>query len=548
MTSTVYSTAAIVKPYIRANGFPYSTTSEFNTGSMTDLNFVVVDMYDHNHLESVKYNLSYRLRRWTPENFPAAVYQSYSAKYDLSWFNFQATSMVMNRRDERQITQPHESYRRSHIRQYTAQHDTNGIWFNDDFIAEDDIIDDLQDELVYSELMDETIWTDDAEEIELVHPHRNRTSTAYATEAYINDHLTRCSDCRCYQENEHTVTVNMYHTVCTNCLENWTQCEECQEWTSSDESYYANDCTLCESCHDDHERSDRFYHPTLHDRYADWTPERQAKSAFPVPFAIEIEGESQHSGHDRYEALETIIDNMTAAAHDQWDKEELAYTRSRYVGTSEPDGSLSNSHGFELKTQYLRMETLRTIFNDSEVSAAYADIFDTDEMKQNEAIGLHISFPHSAMTQRGIFRLTTITDYLDNTTTGNEHAKTLFGRIPGAYYKNAARKPVKVTKGEYDGRKTGAVAIRNTSDAGAKDLSAKFGRIEIRFPRSAWTAQSLLARLELAMSLVLWALEPDPNTYLDDQESLFANYLDYHQARLTGSAIKQYRRENAKTN
>jgi hypothetical protein len=239
---------------------------------------------------------------------------------------------------------------------------------------------------------------------------------------------------------------------------------------------------------------------------------------------------------------------MTSAAHDQWDNETLPYTRSRYVATSEPDGSLSNSHGFEIKTPYLRMETLRAIFTDSEVAESYESLFDDHTMRGNEAIGLHISFPHSAMNQRSIYRLTAITDYLDNDHNGQDHAKNLFGRIPGAYYNNAAKKPIKVAKGDYDGRKTGAVAIRNLSDPRARELSAKYGRIELRFPRSAWTAPSLLARLELAMSLVLWSLEPDPNTYATAPDVLFLNYLDFHHARLTGSAIKRYKRQNAKTN
>lgn len=469
------------------------------------------------------------------------------SKYELAWWNH--STMYGNYRpvfDDRCIKADNH-YRRHHLNQFVQDHQTTGISFETDFFPVDPIVEDLVDRLVYSECQDQYLWDHQATEIEIV-DRNGRGETTYADNEYIDDHLTKCSDCDRYSENCNSTDIDHYTDVCPACRDNnYTTCESCDRWIHNDNSFYSESSgeVYCERCHEEDSEDDReYYQPTQIERYHDWQQCRRAKTAYPVPFAIEIEGESQYSGSDKYEALERLIDEMTRAAHLQWTREGFDYSQYKSLGSSGPDGSLSNTYGFELETQYLRFETLQAMFSNRQVIDAYDDIFDQRKMNNNEAIGLHISFPESAMSRTAVLKMSAAAAHLD-TDEGDTAAYEIFGRQPSAYSTNRSgnQKPVRLATGKYNGHKSGPVCIRNKAYKNGSTLTEKYGRIELRFPRSAWTAKSLLERLEAIMSFVLWAMDDQANALANSPQSHFDAYRAYHANRMETVKAKASRKK-----
>jgi hypothetical protein len=298
---------------------------------------------------------------------------------------------------------------------------------------------------------------------------------------------------------------------------------------------------LCESCHESREDEDDeeagYYQPSQHERYADWTSRRKLLTKYVVPIAIEIEGESNYEGSGRYDALETLIDSMTTAAHAKWDEEGLEYDSRKSICGSDSDGSLTSSNGFELTTQYIRFETIKAIFDSQEVKTAYRDLFDRHTMTRKRNIGLHASFPRSAVTMGSLRRMNLVAEYLD-TDEGEDAAYELFGRQPSSYGNNTPKNSLGVAKGKYDGIKTGSVCVRNRPDPSSITQSGKYGRVEIRFPRSHYDPIKMFKRIETTMDLIQWATEhARPNAIKATPLELFEDFKAY----LTNKATKTTR-------
>ena len=521
-----------------------------------EMNSVYCDCFagiDRYRIDSIKVNLRRAIsvdrfgNRWDRRPVTEIITESFAGTrpFDLSWFNHEPTRRGHQHGHDIDKIYTQEYLRKLHISKWTEQHSTFGIFFHSDFADSDTLQENLVDQIIYSDLMEETLWEKDATEIKLVVSRQHRTDTEYATDEWIDENLTKCSDCGHYQVNADVTEIDSYSTVCTNCLDNYSTCEECREWTHSDNMRYCDRSgeSVCESCYDNRDDEEEYYQPAQHDRFADWTESRRRLTAYPVPLAIEIEGESNDSGQDKHDRLETLIDAMTAAAHDKWDNEGLTYTRGRYMATSKADGSLSNKYGFELITQYNRFETIQAMLTDPDTVRAYARCFDENEMKNNDRIGLHVSFPESEISTLARYRMNLVTQYLDNDGAG--YARELFGRVPSAYHNNSARCPKEVASGKLDGHKTGAVSVRNKHDKKGSTPSERLGRIEIRFPRSAWTAPSLLARLELIMGLIIWARIDHASTLNMTPQEAWRAFIDHYSANLTEQAIRAYKRQLA---
>jgi hypothetical protein len=471
-----------------------------------------------------------------------AIYNSCTSYYELYWQNHRPSNGPQCRSLDEDLIQSAPWQRSITTGKYCHALQTTGITFKQDFFPIEPIESDLELRLTYSELMNEVIWACDAEELEIVTYRRgiSRIETETVTSEWASDNLTQCNNCDNYQISEHVTHVDMYTHICTDCRdEHYTTCESCDDWIHNDYTHYHEPSgeSLCESCHEsrveDESENAGYYQPAQHERYADWTPRRKNMTKYDVPVAIEIEGESNYSGSERYDALETLIDNMTTAAHQRWDDEGLDYDRCRSICSSDSDGSLTNSNGFELTTQYLRFETIKAIFASEEVQDSYRDLFDRSVMRRKQNIGLHASFPRSAVTMGALKRMNMVAEYID-TDEGEDAAMELFGRQPSSYCNNAPKCSRKVAKGAYDGVKTGSVCIRNKPNPNGLTQSERYGRVEIRFPRSHHDPIKMFQRIETTLDLIQWAIhQATPNAIKMTPAEVYNDFKAYLDRKAT---------------
>lgn len=114
------------------------------------------------------------------------------------------------------------------------------------------------DEYYYCEHCESHASSDDIRE---VHTRRN-SNYRWVDEMWCEDCFDRdgftCSDC-----GEHFSDATSYERihgeyVCDSCLENYSCCENCNTWMSSDDSFYSesSEQTLCESCYQEAENED----------------------------------------------------------------------------------------------------------------------------------------------------------------------------------------------------------------------------------------------------------------------------------------------------
>jgi hypothetical protein len=403
-----------------------------------------------------------------------------------------------------------------------------------DFIPVDVLMDQIDNDLYWSDTEESHHWSWQSQEIEIRNSRGRLTQDHVSNDFDPSDYdLERCSDCGCLQHSD-DVTSDSHRTLCNECIGNYSSCESCgdiideyeQHWSEHDNSVYCSDCYPDHSG-DANARRTGFYQPTLHDRYLDDCSHKRP-SAYPIPMGIEIEGELSPDHNDRREALTNLITAMTTTAHWQWRNEGVTYSEGRSVATSKADGSLTRDGGFEIEFSYNRLETYRSIFRDKTVKSLYSSLFDDDKHDNDSEIGLHISIPQSYLASRkALYFASLIMEHYENEP---DDAEDDFGRCQNHYTDvkpakwQAKHKTIRV--------KYNALAIHSIGNPEGKTKTERYGRIEFRLPKSATSAQTLLDRLELAMSLFLFArTASDAMPITTTPETAYKAFKAFHRLR-----------------
>jgi hypothetical protein len=407
--------------------------------------------------------------------------------------------------------------------------------FQADFVPENQLIEQAENDLYWSDTEDRYLWSWQSQEVEIRNSRGRLTQDHVSEEFEPSDYdLETCSDCGCLQHSDH-ITSDSHRTLCSDCIGNYSSCEQCgdildeyeQHWNEHDNSVYCSDC-YPDYSGDANARRTGFYQPTLHDRYLDDCSHKRP-SAYPIPLGIEIEGELHPDHNDRREALTNLITTMTTTAHWQWRQEGISYSEGRSIATSKSDGSLTTNAGFELEFSYNRLETYRAIFRDKTVKSLYNSLFDDDKHDNDSEIGLHISIPQSYLASRkALYFASLIMEHYENEP---DDAEDDFGRCQNHYNDikpakwQAKHKTLRV--------KYNALAIHSIGNPEVKTKTERYGRIEFRLPKSATSAQTLLDRLELAMSLFMFArYASDVLPITTKPETAYNAFKAFHRLRL----------------
>lgn len=364
------------------------------------------------------------------------------------------------------------------------------------------------------------------------------------------DHSTYCTDCcgscdrcgRAFHLDELTdPECGDFDgdTICSTCLEIETQlCDACgSRFDRSDISYCeATDDYRCSECYmheddDDDDGDDGEGYPEFvpHPLFAAYR-RGVTKSATDTPFGIEIEVETRRDGR-RKEHCRKFIESVNAAAKRTLDRSDLIPNRSFVTVGS--DGSLSCSYGAEFSFHPFRIEDLRGILSDRDVQDAYEDMTDTDRMRSTRRIGLHVSISERHTTKMARYRMAQVFEVLD-TSAHQADAMRMLGRSPSDYSMNCAS-DAKLKAFQRHPDKSSSVAIRaianrkiKRSESGTRE--AYEGRIELRAFRSHHRLGPILARVELANDLYLWAHQLHPVSMTLYQA--FASFRGYHEAEV----------------
>jgi hypothetical protein len=418
------------------------------------------------------------------------------------------------------VASPPESYwsryKHSHIRLQTTITTTQTV-FASDFVELAEIRDALT-EFVHNNTTacyscEDRLWPDDDQ-------HDDENGNTICDDCR-DSHYSTCDDCSDLVHYDDLVTDESGDvSLCGSCYRSgYSTCSNCGRITPDGEM--SGDDGECQTCYDDRQPEELDYpQPRRHQMFLATHRDGQAIPSDLPPIGVEIEFYADSDTEEANSNVQNFFDQFNARIN----KSLLAETpdlrldpRKSWL-TSDKDGSLyDHSHGIEIMTLPLRLETWREILDDRELSQAYNYMMHRTSRKT----GLHISIPaqiDGVSKVKVMYVFNALCRYLDK---DSDEAYAWIGRTPSSYSNNRPldNTSIKDQCQKRYGSKCGAMTLRSQPQPDSQTIGERLGRLEFRAPRTPDTFEGLKKRINKFATMLRFCKTDTAGLYaMTDQE------------------------------